>query len=657
MTILALVALAGAAVAVQAAPAANDAAIRFGARESVQQISLSPDGNSIAYIQPTGARGASLYIVNLASGQPVAVLNATGSPDRLNYCRWSTNTRLVCNVYVIVPSGIGSLGFTRMIGVDADGKNVKILSVRDSSNALTMSQNGGSVIDWLGDDANGSVLMTHDYTPERSTGTRLANTRDGFGVDRVDTNSLRRTMVEPPRLDAVEYISDGHGTVRIMGMRPKTADGYDQTRINYLYRKADSREWLPLGVLKDGNGLGTGFDPYAVDRERNVVYGFDDNGGHTALYSISLDGSLKRELVLARAGVDVDGLMRIGRQNRVVGASYATEWRETEFFDPELKKISTSLSKALPGLPLVSVIDASADESKLILFAGSDVDPGRYYLFDKKTRKLEELLPARPQLAKTALATVKPVSFPAADGTQIPGYLTLPPGSDGKNLPAIVMPHGGPGARDEWGFDWLSQYFANRGFAVLQPNFRGSTGYGSAWFQENGFKSWKIAVGDVNDGGRWLVKQGIANPARLGIVGWSYGGYAALQSPVLDPTLFKAIVAVAPVTDLEMLRSESENFMNYRRVDAFIGNGPHVREGSPAQNVDRIAAPVLMFHGDRDLNVGIRESRVMATRMKEAGKRVELVEYHDLDHGLDDSIVRTGMLDKMDSFLRTSMKF
>jgi dienelactone hydrolase len=544
-----------------------------------------------------------------------------------------------------------------MIGVDADGKNVKILSVRDSSNALTISQNGGSVIDWLGDDANGSVLMTHDYTPERSTGTRLANTRDGFGVDRVDTNSLRRTMVEPPRRDAVEYISDGHGTVRIMGMRPKTADGYDQTRVNYLYRKADSREWLPLGVLKDGNGPGTGFDPYAVDRERNVVYGFDDNGGHTALYSISLDGSLKRELVLARAGVDVDGLMRIGRQNRVVGASYATEWRQAEFFDPELKKISASLSKALPGLPLVSVIDASADESKLILFAGSDVDPGRYYLFDKKSRKLEELLPARPQLAKTTLATVKPVSFPAADGTQIPGYLTLPPGSDGKNLPAIVMPHGGPGARDEWGFDWLSQYFANRGFAVLQPNFRGSAGYGSAWFQENGFKSWKIAVGDVNDGGRWLVKQGIANPAKLGIVGWSYGGYAALQSPVLDPALFKAIVAVAPVTDLEMLRSESENFMNYRRVDAFIGHGPHVREGSPAQNVDRIAAPVLMFHGDRDLNVGIRESRVMATRMKEAGKRVELVEYKDLDHGLPDSAVRTGMLDKMDSFLRTSMKF
>ncbi|CUS43291.1 MAG: S9 family peptidase [Pseudomonadota bacterium] len=657
MTFWILGALAGVLAAPQAAPVANEAAASFGAREGVQQISLSPDGNSIAYIQPTAGRGASLYIVNLATAQPVAILNSSGDPDRLSYCRWSTSKRLVCGIYMIVPSGIGVLGFTRMIGVDADGKNLKVLSARDSSKALDITQNGGTVIDWLSDNADGNVLMTRQYVPEESTGTRLANSHDGLGIERVDTNSLKRAMVETPRVDAAEYISDGHGVVRIMGMRPKTADGYDQTKINYLYRKQGSRDWSSLSSVKDSSGAGDGFDPYAVDRDLNVVYGFDDNAGHVALYSIALDGTLQRNLVLARPDVDVDGLIRIGRQQRVVGASYATERRQVEFFDPELKKLSASLSKALPGLPLVSVVDASADESRLLLFAGSDVDPGRYYLFDKKTRKLEELLPKRPQLAKMTLATVKPISFPAADGTQIPGYLTLPPGSDGKNLPAIVMPHGGPGDRDEWGFDWLSQYFANRGYAVLQPNFRGSAGYGSAWFKQNGFKSWKIAVGDVNDGGRWLVKQGIADPAKLGIVGWSYGGYAALQSPVLAPRLFKAIVAVAPVTDLETLRSESQSFSNYYRVDAFIGHGPHVREGSPAQNVERIAAPVLMFHGDRDRNVGIRESRMMASRLKEAGKPVELVEFHNLDHYLDDSNVRTGMLDKMDKFLRASMKF
>ncbi|MEI9926391.1 MAG: alpha/beta fold hydrolase [Sphingomonas sp.] len=266
-----------------------------------------------------------------------------------------------------------------------------------------------------------------------------------------------------------------------------------------------------------------------------------------------------------------------------------------------------------------------------------------------------ELMPVRPQLADVKLASVRPVTYPAVDGTQIPAYLTLPAGSDGKNLPAIVMPHGGPSARDEWGFDWLAQFFAARGFAVLQPNFRGSSGYGDAWFQQNGFKSWRIAIGDVNDGGRWLVSQGIAAPAKLAIFGWSYGGYAALQSAVLDPNLFKAIVAVAPVTDLETWRDESRNFTNYRIVEAFIGAGPHLHEGSPAQNADRIKAPVLLFHGDRDLNVGIGESRLMASRLRSAGGRVELVEYNGLDHQLDDNKARTQLLDKSDTFLRAAL--
>jgi dipeptidyl aminopeptidase/acylaminoacyl peptidase len=237
----------------------------------------------------------------------------------------------------------------------------------------------------------------------------------------------------------------------------------------------------------------------------------------------------------------------------------------------------------------------------------------------------------------------------------VPGYLTLPPGSDGKNLPAIVLPHGGPDARDEWAFSWLPQYLANRGFAVLQPNYRGSTGYGTNWFQKNGFQSWRIAIGDVDDGGRWLLKQGIAAPDKIAIVGWSYGGYAALQSAVLDPGLYKAVVAIAPVTDLQTLLDREQGLSDYKLLEAQIGKGPHIVEGSPARNAERIKVPVLMFQGDLDMNVAIEQSRIMESRLKAAGGNVERIEYKGLDHQLDDDKVRAEMLDRIDTFLRTAL--
>ena len=511
------------------------------------------------------------------------------------------------------------------------------------------------MIDWTANGKPGSVLATRTFVPEYSTGTHMASDARGLGVEVIDTTTLKRSTVMPPRASASEYITDGLGVVRIMGLLSRQSEESMGDTISYSYQTGgnDRRPLSRLVLTPTGS---TGFDPYAVDPKLNVAYGFDSIGGRKALYRVALDGTLKRELVASRPDVDVDELIRVGRQKRVVGVSYVTERRETEFFDAELLRLRQSLGRALKGQPLINFVDASADESKLLLFAGGDTDPGSYYLYDKATRQLSPLLPVRGELAGMALATVKPVRFPAADGTMIPGYLTLPPGSDGKRLPAIVMPHGGPGARDEWGFDWLSQYFAARGFAVLQPNFRGSSGYGSEWFQKNGFQSWRTAIGDVNDGGRWLLSQGIAAPGKLGIVGWSYGGYAALQSSVLDPDLFKGIVAIAPVTDLDTLRNDSRNYTNFVQVDRFIGNGAHVKEGSPARNVDRIKAPVLLFHGDLDLNVAVGQSRLMADRLKDAGRKVDYVEYRGLDHQLDDSNVRIAMLDKADAFLKAALK-
>jgi dipeptidyl aminopeptidase/acylaminoacyl peptidase len=218
-----------------------------------------------------------------------------------------------------------------------------------------------------------------------------------------------------------------------------------------------------------------------------------------------------------------------------------------------------------------------------------------------------------------------------------------------------VMPHGGPGARDAGGFNWLAQFFAHQGYVVLQPNFRGSAGYGDAWFEQNGFQSWKIAIGDVLDAGRWLVTQGIADPSKLAIVGWSYGGYAALQSSVVDPKLFKAVIAIAPVTDLTALKEERRHWSDFELVERMIGDGPQVREGSPLQNVSHLEAPVLLFHGTFDRNVSYRESKDMSSACSAAHARCELVTFDELDHQLDDSAARTQLLRKSDYFLKQSL--
>jgi acetyl esterase/lipase len=635
-----------------------DAAAAFGARPSVWRMHLSPDGQSVVYLSPSAGQGSVAYTLSLSSGgHPKSALVASGKPDRLQYCQWVSNDRLVCNAYAVQKDPMLNYPvITRMVAVNADGSNFQVLSRRDSVYAHGLQFGGGYVIDSLPAE-DGAVLMTRMYVPDDKLGTRFGSSARGLGVDRIDTRSLSVKQVEAPRPDATEYISDGLGTVRIVGMRRGTGtdtNHQDEGVIDYLFRPAGSNDWKKLSEY---NYLQReGFNPYAVDRDLNVAYGLKKKDGRLALYTVTLDGSLQERLIYSNPDVDVDDLIRIGRRGRVVGVSYVTDTRQSVFFSPEIQQLITALHKALPQQPILRVVDSSADESRLLVFAGSDADPGVYYIFDRKSHQLQTFLVVRSALEGVKLASVRSITYPATDGTLIPAYLTLPPGAENaKGLPAIVLPHGGPSARDEWGFDWLSQFYAARGFAVLQPQFRGSAGYGDAWFRENGFHSWQIAVGDVLAGGRWLVSQGIANPSRLAVVGWSYGGYAALQSAVLDPSVFKAVVAIAPVTDLGELREQWRRFSNYQVVSNIIGDGPHVKEGSPAQHADKIKVPVLLFHGEVDSNVSIEQSKRMCSALKTAGGSCELVTWLDLDHQLDDAAARTLMLRKSDEFLRTTL--
>lgn len=638
-----------------AAQTADELAAKFGARESIRSIGLSPEGKQLVLVAPRPDGGENAVVVNLSNGGAVPILSAKGVTEQITHCQFVLEVRVVCQIAVRDGTGRDVIGATRLATISNDGKEMKLLSAKDSGNANYRSAFGGAIIDYNVPDNPNAVLMTRWLPPEIRTGTLLSNSGYGLAVDQVDVLTGARKRVENAREVAQEYISDGRGHVRIMETQPTSANGYAKGQLNYSFRPAGGGGWTPLSKVTIGGGLFTGFWPVAVDSAANVAYGFDANGNFKALYKRALDGSDTTSLVLGRADADVDEVISIGRNQRVVGASYATEKRMVEYFDPELRKLAAGLGRALGDGKQVSIIDATADEGKLLVYAGSDTDPGKFYLFDKTSKSLGELLSARPELDKMAMGAMKPVQYPAADGTMIPGYLTLPPGSSGKGLPAIVMPHGGPSARDEWGFDWMVQFFVARGFAVLQPNYRGSTGYGTAWFRNNGFKSWPTAIGDVNDAGRWLTAQGIAAPGKLAIFGWSYGGYAALQSAVVDPDLYKAIVAVAPVTDLDAFREESRDDADFYIVNSFIGSGPHVESGSPARHAARFKAPVLLLHGNSDTNVGVNESRLMKGRLEGAGKQVEYIEFPNLDHGLDDAAARARLLSTSDRFIRKAL--
>lgn len=629
----------------------EDVARAFGARQDVVGMTLSPDGKSVAYIAPSGDRGDALHIDDLADDKASRIaLIGTGKPERIDHCFWVSNHRLVCSIYaVLAQPEIGLYRKQRVVAVNDDGSNMKLLSTKENLNTHGYLMYGGEVIDWLPDE-DGIALMSRYYIPDDHTGSHIGSTKDGLGVDRVDTRTGETRQVETARSDAVDYITDGNGKVRVMGTQG-TRSGMDTGVIRYYYRARDSSDWKPLG---DFNRLDqSGFRPDAVDPDLNVAYGFKKKDGRMAVYSVALDESLRETLVYAHPDVDVDQLIRLGRRRHVVGASYATDTRQAVYFSEDTGKLFKALAKALPERSKLRVADSSTDDSVLLIFAGSDADPGLYYVFDRKAKRLQTFLVARGALERRKLATMKPVQYPAADGALIPGYLTLPPGrEDAKGLPAIVLPHGGPSARDEWGFDWLSQFFAARGFAVLQPNFRGSSGYGDQWFKQNGFQSWNVAIGDVLSAGHWLVEQGIADPGRLGIVGWSYGGYAALQSAVVEPGLFKAVVAIAPVTDLDALKEEHRNWSDFRLVSQFVGSGPHIKAGSPIEHARQFQSPVLLFHGTLDLNVGVAQSRRMAARLKDVSKSCELVVWDGLDHYLDDSSARAQMLAQADAFLQ-----
>jgi len=622
----------------------------FGTREYLQTMDISPSGQKVVMLVSGSAATTVVEVADLQSGKILRMVDTDGKPERLNWCAFAGESNLVCQYRGIDVVDGRLVGFSRLITFGSNGSALKELGQKASSRDQYIRQSDGAVIDWLPGE-QGQVLMARNYVPEgETTGRLISRTREGLGVDKIDLKSLKATPVEAPRKNASFYLSDGRGNVRLVGSAHANPDTGQLSGIHtFRYRVAGARDWKDLGSYNSQTN--EGLYPLAVDADANALYGLRKTNGRDALYRVALDGSASTTLVAQDPTVDIDNVLRLGDGQRVIGYTFADERRRSVYFDPEFTRLQAALAKAIPDKPLIDFLGASADGQHLLVLASADTDPGIFYRFNRATKKLEELAIVRPALEKRALAKVQAIAIPGANGVRIPAYVTIPAASSGKNLPAVVLPHGGPSSRDEWGFDWLAQFLAARGYAVIQPNYRGSAGYGDAWLAANGFQGWRTSIGDVTAAANYLVNQGIADPKRLAIVGWSYGGYAALQSAATQPGLYKAVVAIAPVTDLAKLREDAEGFTNRDLVRRFVGSGPHLVEGSPARNAAAIASPVLLVHGDMDANVLIGQSERMESALRSAGKPVELLRYKGLDHQLDDSQARVEILTRIGQLL------
>jgi len=439
--------------------------------------------------------------------------------------------------------------------------------------------------------------------------------------------------------------------------QPLAQSLYDQKQGAWSLRIKTAKGWIT--AEKTISKMGSrGLSGIGRDGKTVLVWMNDgEDTDKTVLHEYALDGS---HAVVPDSDT-YDSLIHAPDGSRLVGGfSLVGDERHYTFFDAKAQASWNAVVKAFLG-DQVSLVSWSDDRRKVVVQVDSPTMGPAYALVDLNAKSARFLAEVYKNLTPEGVSEVKPIKYKAADGLEITGYLTLPRGKAAKNLPLVVLPHGGPEGRDTLGFDWWSQALASRGYAVLQPNFRGSEGFG--WkFVQAGFGQWgKAMQTDLSDGVRILAKQGTIDPKRVCIVGASYGGYAALAGATMDPGVYRCAASVAGPADLKRMlvdsnsRFESSNNSTLRYWLRFMGadglKDPDLAAISPAKMADKVEIPLLLIHGKDDTIVPYVQSTIMASAMKKAGKPVELVTLAGEDHWLSRGATRLQMLTSVVDFL------
>ena len=584
---------------------------------------LSPDGQTLSFLQPWESR-MNIFIRPTAGGEAKRLTNEKDRDIR-NYT-WKGNGFVV---YAMDDKGDENFHLKR---VDLKSGEVKDLT--------PFPKVRSEIIDDLADVSETDVLVTLNK--------RNPEVFDAFRLN-VATGEMKMVAQNPGKVD--RWITDHAGVIRAATQ----TDGVNTSLLTRPDEKTPFKMVLTTNFREAVN-------PQFYTSDNKNLYATSNIGRDKAAV-VTIDPSNGKELekLYENPDVDVDALAYSKKRKVVTFAAFDTWKTERKFFDKQSETMYKTLAEKLPGYE-VEVVANDKAEDKFIVTASNDRSPGSRNLFDAKTGTLTKLVDVAPWLKESELAPMKPVEYKSRDGLTIHAYLTLPLGREAKNLPVVINPHGGPWYRDTWGFNPEVQFLANRGYAVLQMNFRGSTGYGRK-FWEASFKQWGQAMqDDITDGVQWLIKQGIADPKRIAIYGGSYGGYATLAGVAFTPDLYAAAVDYVGVANMFTFMKTIPPYwkplldMFHEMVGDPEKDKAMMEAVSPVMHADKIKTPLFVAQGAHDPRVNKDESDQMVAALKKRGVEVEYMVKDNEGHGFHNEENRFDFYGAMEKFLAKYLK-
>lgn len=589
---------------------------------------LSPDGQRVLFRRRAGSDEYVAYR-NVMSG-PISGFAVPAEVD-LNWTRWAGNNYI-----------LASIGRNTMFMGEEAYKSVLLLHdiAAGTVRVIARKDQGLEGDDVLFVDPAGRYLLLSIQ----------ASIYDYPSVFRVSLPDGKMTQIVRPRPPVWEWYADDAGIVR-------AGIGWEGRKLRYYYRRTAEENFKLIGAVRpdDENAW---FDIAKVVSGSDEGYVLsDERTGRQALYKFNYRTREIGDLVHGNDQYDIDDYWLTTDGRTLEGLSFTDDRQRVLWFEPDAKELQARIDRAVPDLQ-AWVISRSADDNRLLILGTAPNDPGVYYLLDRTTREMALLAVRQNALPPEMLAETRAVRYKARDGREIPAYLTLPKGRVAKGLPLIVYPHGGPyGVRDRLEYDAQVQLFANRGYAVLQPNYRGSGGYGTE-FGDAGVGQIGLAMqDDLDDGMDWLVTQGLVDKDRVCMVGASYGGYAAMWAAIRNPERYRCAASFAGVADWKAMLKYDRRYLTKKasaRWQARI-TGEEERDlgtVSPTQQAARLIRPLLIGHGEDDSNVPISQSRKLVAELRKAGIRdYEYVAYKDEGHGLSDPANQKDWFNRLDAFL------